>query len=84
MNVVLLVILIVINTPIYILLGRVFFGNWGDFWECVRFWFTPDVFSMFNGEYGADLGATLKLGIFLLLCGGAVFAEYALYQKMFG
>jgi hypothetical protein len=31
-----LIILATLNIPVYVGLGRMFFGSWNDFWECVR------------------------------------------------
>jgi len=59
------------------LLFKPVFGDASQFWECVRFWFTPDVFSLFRGEWAADRWAEMKLG-FWLLCGAAAgFGAYA-------
>ncbi len=35
-------------------LFKVFFDDLGDFLDCVRFCFTPDVVSLFRGEWGDD------------------------------
>jgi hypothetical protein len=59
------VILRVVNIPIYILIGRVFFKDWGEFGEAIVFWFKPDLFSALSGEYWDDWWAEMKLGIFI-------------------
>jgi len=53
---------------ILVLFFKPIFGNKEEFWECVSFWFTPDLFSFFKGEAGADFIAELKLGIWIA-CG---------------
>lgn len=53
------------------LLFRLFFDDSEEFWECVRYSFTPDVFSLFKGEYWEDKFKSLKLGVFLAICIGA-------------
>ncbi len=53
------------------LLFRLFFDDSEEFWECVRYSFTPDVFSLFKGEYWDDKFKSLKLGVFLAICIGA-------------
>ena len=80
---VVLVVLGVVNIPLYLLIGKILFGSWTDFGEAVRFWFTPDIFSMFRGEYMDDWAAELKLGLFIVVCGGCVYAEYLLIEKLF-
>lgn len=53
------------------LLFRFFFEDSEEFWECVRFSFTPDMFSLFKGEYWEDKLKSMKLGVFLAICIGA-------------
>ena len=83
MNVTLLVVLGVVNIPLYIFIGKLFFSDWDDFGEAIRFWFTPDLWSAFRGEYWEDWLAELKLGLFLVACGGCVYGEYVLIHKLF-
>ena len=64
------------------LLFKPFFGDWGGFWDCVRFWFTPDIISLFCGEWEEDRWAEMKLGLWLV-CGGIVgFAVYSGVSKL--
>jgi len=56
-----------------------FFGDWSGFWECVHYWFTPDIVSIFRGEWEDDRWASLKLFIWLALSvGTAIVAFYQL------
>ncbi len=82
-NIVVLIVLGVANIPLYLLIGKVFLGGWAGFWDAVKFWLTPDVLSAFNGEYWDDWWAELKLGLFIAACGGCVYGEYVLVQKLF-
>lgn len=70
---------IIAGIAVLVLLFKPFFGDMSGFWECVRYWFTPDIFSLFRGEWGQDWLAEAKLG-FWLLCGGA--AGYAVYTGL--
>jgi len=75
---------IIAGIAVLILFFKPFFGDASGFWECVRFWFTPDVFSLFRGEWGADMLAEIKMGLWLG-CGGAVgYAVYTGVTKLFG
>ena len=66
------------------LLFKPFFGDLGGFLECLRFWLTPDIFSLFRGEWAEDWWAEMKLGMWLI-CGVAVgFAAYAGLTKLAG
>jgi hypothetical protein len=48
-----------------------FFKDWDDFWECVRYYFTPDIVSAFRGEWMEDWWGSLKLGVYLLVAGAS-------------
>jgi hypothetical protein len=52
-------------------LFRVIFDDAADFWDCVKFSFTPDLISMFRGRYLDDWHQSMKLSLFLLAAGGA-------------
>jgi len=80
---ILITVLIVLNIPVYLLIGWVLFSDWGEFWECVRFWLTPDVISLFRGEWGEDWWAEMKLGVFSLACAACVYGEFLLSQRLF-
>jgi len=60
-----------------ILLFKPFFGDAEGFMDCVRFWLTPDVFSLFRGEWIEDRWSEMKLGLWLLCGVGTGFAVYA-------
>jgi hypothetical protein len=53
---------VIAGIVVLVLLFKPVFGDASSFWECVRFWFTPDIFSMFRGEWGEDWWAEMKLG----------------------
>lgn len=58
------------------LLWKPFFGDMETFQDCIRFWLTPDFFSMMRGEYGQDWFAEMRLGLWIGLsvaAGAAIF-----------
>ena len=60
-----------ISFPIYVSLAKLFWGEHFDsLGETIRFLFTPDIISLFRGEYWDDWHATLKFNVFLFLCLG--------------
>lgn len=78
------IILIIVNIPVYFVLGKLFFPTWEDFKEAVLFWITPDIISAFRGEFWEDWWAELKLGWWLLSCILFVIGESYLIGKVFG
>ena len=78
----LLLILIVLNLPVYRILMEVIFGDKDGLTESIGYWFTPDIFSAFKGTYWDDQWAELKLGLYLVLCVLTVAAEYTGISKL--
>lgn len=60
-----------------ILMYKVIFSGEDDFFECIRYWFTPDIVSMFRGQYWDDNWAQLKFFIWL---GVSVAVGYGVYN----
>ncbi len=77
MEAIIIIALIVINIfTVYKLLFNLIFSSSDDFNESVRYFFTPDIISLFRGEYWKDRLSQFKLGIFLFLCVIAIVIEY--------
>ncbi len=55
---------------------KFFFNDMDDLYECIKYWLTPDIISMFRREYVHDWWAELKLFIWLFLGGLAGYATY--------
>lgn len=61
-------------------LYRIIFNDKEEFIECIKFWFTPDIFSLFQGNFWEDYKSEFKLGLWLG-CGSMVgYGVYALIQ----
>jgi hypothetical protein len=73
--------LIVVNIPLFIGVGWVMFSTWEDFFECIKYWLMPDIISWFRGEATEDFFAELKLLVWVVLCGVAVWGEYRLLES---
>lgn len=76
-----LIVLIVVNIPVYLLLGKMIFGDWEGFGEAIGYVLTPDIISLFNGERAEDFFATMKFFFFVALCIGCVYGEMHLLGK---
>ncbi len=63
------------NLPIFWLLAFALFEK-GEFVESIRYVFTPNLISLFRGEWVEDQWATLKFHLWALLCAAAVGAEW--------
>ena len=60
-------VLLVISVGLGLLMAaalyRLFFKDFGDFIECVRFYFQPDLISILRNEWREDMWGTMKLGV---------------------
>ena len=66
------------------LLFRAFFDDWDGFWECVRYYLTPDIISLFRGEWGEDWWATMKLGVYVAFSAGSGYLAFVKLHQFFG
>jgi hypothetical protein len=78
---IILVVLALVNIPIYLILGKGFFGDLHGFLEALRFVLTPDWFSMFQGEWLNDQWQSIKFVVFVVMCIGAVAGEFWLLWR---
>lgn len=71
---------VIVGCTVAALLWRLFFEDMDEFKECLRFWITPDVISMFRGEWAEDWWAEVKLGAWMFLSGLAGFGVFHALQ----
>lgn len=80
MDAVLILVLLLVNIPLYKIIGKMIFKDEGEFWEAINYNFIPDLISLFRGRFAKDFFAELKLSFFLLCCGVVIFLEYVLIK----
>ncbi len=68
--------------------GRFFYGilftDGEDFWDCVGFALTPDIFSLFRGQYWEDMGKSFRLTAFMMAVGGSGVLTYWVLKSLIG
>ena len=82
LELVMIILLLFLNIPVYKLLFRVFFVDNDDYNESIRHTFTPNIISLFRGEYWKDRMNTARLQFFIIICGGIVVLEYIVLIKI--
>ena len=82
MNKTVLLILAILNIPIFISFASMLFGK-GGFTETLRYAFTPDFISALRGEFWEDRWAELMFAVWLVICVALVLAEYACIKNNF-
>ncbi len=75
------IILIAANIPLYWFVGWIVFRDWGEFWECIKYSLTPDIVSLFRGEWAEDRWAQMKLAFSVFVCAAAVYSEGQVLAK---
>lgn len=76
-------ILVLINIPVYIGVGRALFDDLEDFFECIRYSLMPDMISWLSGDLTKDWHAEMKLTAFVVVSGLVVFGEHWLINTYF-
>lgn len=77
---VILIVLLFLNIPLYKALFRLFFVDDNDYNQSIKHAFTPNIISLFRGEYWQDRLNTIRLQFYVLLCIGIVFLEFFLIR----
>ena len=68
--------LVIVNIPLYIKLNRIFYRDSEEFKQALLFVFRPDIFSLIKGEYWEDVTASMKAGLYFIICVAIVFLEF--------
>lgn len=76
------IVLFIINIPLYKFLAQLIFTDNEEMREAVKYTFTPDIFSLFKGRYFTDIFCEIKLFFFCFCCAAVVAGEFFLIQKV--
>lgn len=76
----LLMILMVINLPLYFFIGKSFYNSWVDFTEALRYLFQPGWLSAIRGEFNDDFWETLKFYCYIATCAALVAIQYKMFS----
>jgi hypothetical protein len=83
-NIIIILILLVVNFPIYRFLHGLIFSSLEDSDESLRYSLTPNIISFFRGEYLEDKIGTMRLSFYLFLCAIPIFLEYKIIDWIIG
>lgn len=81
-DIMIVIILFILNIPVFKFIYRMFFSDPNEYNESVRYTFTPNIVSLFRGQYWKDKIGTARLQFFILLCLLVIFLEYTLVNKV--
>lgn len=71
-----------LDAKLFKIFYKLIFRDEQEFNNSVKYKFTPDIFSLFRGEYLKDNFAEFKLGIFIMLCIGTIILEVNIVSTM--
>jgi uncharacterized membrane protein len=74
-------ILVIINIPVYLALGRLIFEGWGGFLEALRLLASADWWLTLEKEWREDRWGTAKLPVFLVLCLALPVIEHLMFGR---
>jgi len=80
MDVAIVIVLLLVNIPLYKIIFKFMFRDSDDFKESIKFSFTPDIYSLFKGRYWKDRIGEAKLSFFVLACIIAIMVEYSIIR----
>ncbi|MHC4179428.1 MAG: hypothetical protein ACYSWU_18100 [Planctomycetota bacterium] len=79
----LLAVLIVLNIPVFLLIGWLMFDTGAGFVDTLKSYFTPAIIHTLRGEHGEGTFAGLKLAALVVACGLVVYGEHQVIVKWF-
>lgn len=82
-SLVILLILIVIDIPLFTIIAKLMFDGWGGFWDNFKWNLMPDIISLLTGRYLKDKRGELKSGMYLTICFVILFLEFLFVQNFF-
>lgn len=78
------IVLIALDLFILWKLGTLLYPTKEEFFESLKYVFTPDIVSLFRGEYMRDRMAEFKIGLIPLVGMILIFIEIAIAGSLFG
>lgn len=80
---ILIIILLLVNIPVYKWIYRSIFKDSDDFRESVEYSITPDIFSLFQGRFLKDWLGEAKLSFFVISCTLVTGVEMAVLNAIY-
>lgn len=74
-------ILVLVNIPVFLALGRLIFGGWGDFLDILGRWTHADWYRNLRQQWQEDPWFTTKLPVFVMVCVLLVVLEYWMFGR---
>lgn len=76
------ILLLLVNIPLFLFIGRKMFGSWSYFRQCFRWIYIPDLFSTLTGKFTRDMRGEHEVWKLWLLCIIIYFLELILLMEL--
>lgn len=73
--------LVLINIPVFLGLGRIIFTDWDGLIEALRLWTSADWWFTLEKQWQLDRWSTAKLPVFVLSCVALVVLEHLMFGR---
>ncbi len=73
--------LVLINIPVFLGLGRIIFTDWDGLVEALRLWTSADWWFTLEKQWQLDRWSTAKLPVFVLSCVALVVLEHLMFGR---
>ncbi len=77
-----IVLAVIVGGMTLVVLFKPIFGSRDEFMECLRLALTPNIISMFRGEWGEDFIAEFKMTLWLGASGALGFAAFYVTEQI--
>ena len=74
-------ILVLVNIPVFLALGRLIFGGWGDFLHNLVHWTRADWYRNLQRQWQEEPWFTSKLPTYVIVCVLLVVLEYLMFGR---
>ena len=84
METILFLILLIANFPVYKWIYKSIFNSSEDFKDAVNYTLTPDIFSLFKGQFWKHQVGEAKLVLFIFICIMVIAGEFGFIKFIIG
>ena len=75
-------IVLIVDIPIFILIGKNHFRSLSVFWPSAKWLFIPDLFSLFRGWFFRDYTGENKIGLYYIKCLVVYGITFVVFQEL--
>ncbi len=82
-SLIIIIILLIIDLPLFIVIGKLMYHGWDNFWDDFKWNLIPDIFSLFSGSFLKDKRGELNSQLYFCVCFIILFLELIVVIEVF-